>query len=510
MKISNLLKNIEILDRNYDGDIDFNSLQYHSKKVQKGDVFFCIRGYKVDGHDYLIMAKEFGAACAIVEKYVDVDIPQIRVKDSRLALALMADAFYEHPSQKMKLIGITATNGKTSSSFMTNAILEAHALKTGLVGTVIVKVDDEQEASLLTTPESLDLQGYFQRMVDKGVTHATMEVSSSALELKRSSGADFDIVTLNNISREHIDNHGSFEKYYDFKAGLIRHAKEGAVAVLNLDDPRSIGLKDQTKASVITYGVEDSSGNLSVENLDLSTGRAKFTVRLKDMNYDQDHFDIELSIPGYHCVYNSLVAIAIALVLNIPIETIQKGIKGFKGIERRFECIFEEDYKIYDDHFANAGNIRVTLETMEFMSYNDFHLVYAIRGSRGVTVNKENAQMIVTWSKKLGLKKIIASLSKSHVIWKDEVTQDEIDIFLSVMSDAGIEVDLYDELPDAIQKALEGVKTDDVILLAGCQGMDYGCNIALNQLKDLRPELDEEKLYEPLKHRVCGLLEELK
>lgn len=508
MKLNNLLKAIQIIDRNFDGDIEFKALQYHSKKVHPGDVFLCIKGYQVDGHDYLVMAKEFGAVCALVEHYVDVDIPQIKVKDTRLALALLADAFYKHPSEKMKLIGITGTNGKTSSSFMTNSILEAYQLTTGLIGTVVVKIDDEQEASLLTTPESLDLHGYFSKMHEKNVTHATMEVSSSALELKRTAGADFDIVTLNNISREHIDNHGSFEKYYNFKAGLIRNAKEEAVAILNLDDPKSISLKDETRAKVITYGVQNHSGNLSIENLDLSTGKAKFTVKLKDMDYIEETFDIELSIPGFHCVYNSLVAISIGLILNIPIDIIQKGIKEFNGIERRFECIFEDKFKIYDDHFANAGNIQVTLETMDFMTYNNFHLVYAIRGSRGVTVNKENADMIVTWSKKLGLKKIIATQSKSHVIWKDEVEKEEIDIFMATMKAAEIQVELYEELPEAIEKSLQAVEEDDVILLAGCQGMDYGCHIALKQLQKLYPELDEKKLFAPLKYRVAGLLEE--
>lgn len=505
MNLETLLSAIEIIDSKYTSDTTIDNIQYHSAKVTKNSLFVCVKGYQTDGHKYLKSAIENGASAAIVEDYQDVDFPQYRVKDSRLALALLADNYFQGPSKEMKMIGITATNGKTTTSFMLDSILEANHLKTGLIGTVLVKMDDVREAAVLTTPESLDLHHYFKKMLDKNVSHVTMEVSSSALELKRVAGVDFDIVALNNISREHIDNHGSFEAYYDFKSSLIRNAKKDAIAILNLDDQMSISLKDQTQAKVITYGVNDPSGNVWISDLDLTSGRAKFTVH-STLGYHD--FKVELSIPGYHCVYNSLVAIASAMVLEVPTPVIQKGLKDFMGIERRFEFIFEDNFKIIDDHFANAGNINVTLETLDFMTYDHLHLVYAIRGSRGVTVNKENAQTIVKWAQKLNLTEIIASKSIGHVIWKDEVTDDELNIFMETMKDANIRVHLYDDLPSAISHGLKNAKTDDVLLLAGCQGMDYGCNIAINQLEELRPDISRETLRKPLKYRVCGLLED--
>ena len=504
MNIKTLLEVITVLDIKNEKPINISDIQYHSKKVHKGSLFVCVKGYQVNGHDYLESAMKAGAVAAIVEDFVECDIPQFKVKDSRLALALLADHYYNHPSRDLKLIGITGSNGKTSTSFMLDSIFEAHQLKTGLIGTVVVKIDDEQEASFLTTPESLDLHHYFRQMLDKNVTHATMEVSSSALELKRSAGADFDIVTLNNITREHIDNHGSFEAYYDFKASLIRTAKPEAFAILNLDDSYSARLVHETKAKVITYGVSDKSGNVWIENLDLSTGRANFTVHT---TLDYDSFEINVSIPGFHCVYNSLVAITAAMILNIPSEIIQKGIQNLNGVERRFEYIFEDNFKIIDDHFANTGNIDVTLATLDYMTYNDLHFVYAIRGSRGVTVNKENAEAIVKWSKKLGVNEIIATKSIGHVIWKDEVTDEEEQVFLETMKEANIKVHLFDKLEDAILKSLNDVSDEDVILLAGCQGMDFGCNIALNQLEILRPDIPRDVLRKPLKTRVAGLLE---
>ncbi|KHE71596.1 Mur ligase family protein [Halobacillus sp. BBL2006] len=513
-KLNELLKSIHVLEAWNEKNLDITGLAYNSRSVQPGNVFVCIKGFKTDGHTYIPEAVTNGAAAIIVEDYQEdwKEIPQYRVEDSRKALAALSDAFYDHPSQALKTIGITATNGKTSTSFMTNAILEEHKLKTGLIGTVVVKFGDYSEPTKLTTPESLDLHHYFAQMRDQGVSHVTMEVSSSALDLNRVGSVDFDIVTLNNISREHIDLHGSFEEYFNSKASLIRNAGPDKWAVLNLDDSYSASLIEETEAQVLTFSVETGDGDLICKNLDLSTGRAKFTVEVRKpftvggTTYQPMEFDIVLSTPGYHSVYNSMVAVSIGLLNEVPIPTIQEGLKAFGGVERRFEMVFEEDFKILDDHFANYGNINVTLSTLQQMDYKNLKLVYAIRGSRGVTVNRENAQAIKEWAPKLGLTEVIATLSQSHVSEKDEVTEEEVRVFQEMMDEAGIKVDLYKELDDAIHHALSEAGTDDVVLLAGCQGMDPGAKIALEQLNKARPEMDEEKLFKPLKNRVAGIL----
>ncbi|ARI75770.1 Mur ligase family protein [Halobacillus mangrovi] len=513
-KLNELLKSIHVLKAWNEKNLDITGLAYNSRSVQPGDVFVCIKGFKTDGHTYIAEAVSNGAVAIVVEDYQDEwkEIPQYQVADSRKALAALSDAFYNHPSQALKTIGITATNGKTSTSFMTNAILEQHGLKTGLIGTVVVKFGDYSEPTKLTTPESLDLHHYFAQMRDQDVSHVTMEVSSSALDLSRVGSVDFDIVTLNNISREHIDLHGSFEEYFNSKASLIRNAGPDKWAILNLDDEYSASLVDETKAQLLTFSVETGDGDLICKDLDLSTGRAKFTVEIRKpftvgaTTYEPMEFDIALSTPGYHSVYNSMVAITAGLLNEVPIPTIQEGLKAFGGVERRFEMVFEEDFKILDDHFANYGNINVTLSTLQQMDYANLKLVYAIRGSRGVTVNRENAQAIKEWAPKLGLTEVIATLSQSHVTEKDEVQEEEVRVFQEMMDEAGIKVDLYKELDDAIHHALSEVNTDDVVLLAGCQGMDPGAKIALEQLNKARPEMDEEKLFKPLKNRVAGIL----
>lgn len=513
-RLKELLQAIELVGGSEIQDVEITGVAYHSKKVVPGNLIVCIKGYKTDGHRYLPEAIAQGAAAAIVEELQpNLEIPQYLVKDGRVALAQLANTFYGHPSKALTMIGITATNGKTTTSYMVNSMLERWGLKTGLVGTVMVKIGDHSTPSDLTTPESLDLQRYLREMVEAGVTHTTMEVSSSALELHRVLGVDYDIVTLNNISREHIDAHGSFERYFEVKSGLIRNAKASAFAVLNLDCPYASSLVDKTQAQVITFGVNKADGHIHCKNLDLSTGRGRFILEIrkpfqgKGVTYEPQEIPMELSVPGLHSVYNAMMAITVAMIVGVPMEVIQATLRNFQGVERRFEFIFEDEIKIIDDHFANPGNINVTLQTLDYMDYNRLHLVYAIRGERGTTVNRENSEAIVEWAQKLGFNEIIATKSVSHVTSKDRVTDEELAVFLEVMERAQIKVYLYDELTDAIAFALGRAQAGDLVLLAGCQGMDYGAEIALKQLHQRMASYPKEKLFYPLRNRVAGVTE---
>lgn len=512
MKLSKLLESIDVIEVFKDEDLNIEGIAYDSRKVKPGDLFVCIKGYKTDGHKYIPQAIKNGAIALIVEEFNRKwNIPQYKVGNSREALSALSSTFYNYPSKDIKIIGITGTNGKTSTSLMVDRILEEHNLNAGLIGTIVVKYGNYLKPSVLTTPDSLELQELFYNMKKYDLTHVTMEVSSSALELKRVADVDYDIVALNNISREHIDLHGSFEDYFSVKSNLIRNMKEDGWAVLNMDCPYSSSLVGETKANVLSYGIQSDSGDLIVMDLDLSTGRAKFTVELTktfkvdDKVYEPQRFDIELAVPGYHSVYNSLLAIAVGLLCKVPVETIQRGLKSFKGAERRFQFIYDNDFKIIDDHFANTGNINVTMKTLSLMEYKNLHLVYAIRGSRGVTTNRENAETIAEWFKKLGKTEIIATKSISHVTDKDKVLDSELAAFMEIMERENIKVHLYDELPDAISHAQSVTSEGDVILLAGCQGMDYGAQIILENLYKQRPNLNKDELFEPLANRVAGI-----
>ncbi|WP_217587034.1 Mur ligase family protein [Lentibacillus saliphilus] len=491
MNLQLLLDKIDIIECYEPIEAPITGISYHSQRVEPGHLFVCILGYKTDGHQYLSNAVANGAKAAIVQTIQkDISIPQYKVKNSRAALAQLSVYYYGNPSERMNMIGITATNGKTTTAYMTNAILEANKLTTGLIGTVNVKIGDTSYPAELTTPESLESQYFLKRMSDKHVSHVTMEVSSAAQHMHRTDHIDFDIVTFNNIGREHIDTHGSFANYVAAKSQLIKHAKKDAFAILNLDDEVSASLADQTNAHVITFSVNKRIGHLTCKHLDMSKGRPSFTVELlkpirvnEYLSYEPMEFNIDMAVPGIHSVYNSMVAITIGLLLGIPIPVIQKALKSFEGVERRFQFIHDGDIKILDDHFANPGNIDITMATLQRMDHEQLHLVYAIRGQRGPVVNRENAESIVKWAKTLDIHHIIATKSISHVTDRDMVTQEEEEAFLEVMSKAGMTVTLFDDLPDAIHASLKEAKHGDLVLLAGCQGMDAGADIVRAHIK---------------------------
>lgn len=491
MQLNTLLESIDVLEQYNEQDFVVSGISYHSGKVQNNHVFVCIKGYETDGHLYLEDALKKGAKAAIVEEFnKDLPIAQYQVKNSRIALAKLSANYYNYPADQMTTIGITATNGKTTTAFMADKILEQHGLKTGLIGTINVKIDDQFIPSDLTTPESLDLQKFFSDMVKKDTSHVIMEVSSAAQEMHRVDAVNYDIVSLNNINREHIDTHGSFEAYVNVKTRLIKEANEDSVAILNLDCEYADDLIQQTKATPVTFSIEEEKGQVCVQNLDLSTGRAKFTVKILEtiqtpnLIIEPMEFPIELAIPGLHSVSNSMVAILISMLNQVPVETIQNTLKEFSGVDRRFEFIYEDEVTVIDDHFANPGNIDVTLKTISLMDYNDLQMIYAVRGQRGAVVNQENAETFVKWAKKLNVNEIIVTKSVSDVTSRDEVTDEELAAFINVVEDENIKVMVYDELNEAIYQGIEQTKQNDLLLLAGCQGMDNGAAIALEKLQN--------------------------
>ena len=511
MKLGKILNNLDIVDANYeiDKETEIKNIAFHTDDVAEGGIFVAIKGYVTDGHKFIKKAKEMGAEIAVVEDYSDEEIKQIRVKNSRIALADMATNFYEDPSKDMEVIGITATNGKTTTAFMVDSILEEDERKTGMIGTVLTRYADVMIPSVLTTPESLTLQSYFRDMKDRDVTDVTMEVSSSAQELYRNKNIDFDIVTFNNLGREHIDQHGSFENYFRFKSRLIRHAKDDALAILNADDEKIYSLKDKTKAQVLSFSLENNEADFGIQDLDLSTGKGKFIftinrdIRIKDFVLEKSEFEIELGSVGYSSVMNSIVAIIVALCLEINIETIKKALKDFKGVERRFELIFDEEFKILDDHFANEKNIDATMETLKEMDYKNLNILYAIRGKRGVEVNREITERLVKWIKILKPTSLSATLSRDTVKEKDRVTEEELRVFKDILEKNNIECKIYETLEESVNESIDLLENDDVLLLAGCQGMDKGARFVKEKLLRDNKVKDIEGFSHRIDKRIC-------
>lgn len=510
MILKKLLDGIEILDRK--GDIDVNldipHIANDSREIGEGDIFVAMKGVLVDGHDYIKKAKDNGAVLAVVDHLTEDDIPQIVVENPRKALADLACTFYNHPSKELKVFGVTATNGKTSTAYMIRDIFKEAGYEVGVVGTVEVQYKDVSIPSILTTPESIHLQKHLRDMVDAGIEVVVMEVSSSAQELYRSRGIDYDIVSFNNISEEHLEQHGTFENYFHFKSRLIRHADEKTAVILNIDAPLIEGLIEKTKGDVLTAGIEKEA-SISIEDIDLSTGFAKFNYVVKQAhhssrwNLDPVVLPIELEVAGYHSVLNAMIAITYGLLEGVDGATIQKALRNFSGVERRFELIYNKEYMILDDHFANEKNIAVTLETLCQMDYKNLHVLYAVRGGRGAALNRDNALEMVKWMDKLPLKTFYATRSEEVVSSKDVVTDSELAAFSDVMKEAGYDVPIVDDLKSAIAKVWDKVGEHDVFLLAGCQGMDHGAKYVWETLAEQSE--GEEKTYwlNKIENRIC-------
>ena len=511
MKLREILRGVKIISMKHrvSEEREIPRIAFHTDDVCEGAIFVAIKGYVTDGHKYIEKAKERGAALAVVEDLSEVDIPQIQVENTRRTLADMAENFYHHPSRELNIIGITATNGKTTTAFMVEAILKGDQRETGMIGTVFTRYRDVRIPSILTTPESLTLQGYLRDMKEQGITDVIMEVSSAGQELFRDKNIDFDVVTFNNLGREHIDQHGSYEKYIHFKSRLIRHAKKDAVAILNADDDKILSLKDQTAAHVLTFSLHGAEADFGIRDLDLSTGKGKFifTIRrdlaVKGHVLKKSEFAVELGSVGYSSVMNAVVAIIVGLTEGIDPEVIKQALYGFKGVERRFELIYDEEFKILDDHFANEKNIDATMETLKKMDYNHLHILYAVRGKRGVEVNREITERLVEWIKVLKPETLSATLSRDIVTEKDRVTDEELDIFKKTLENHHVTCKIYEHLGEAIDEAIDRLHPDDVLLLAGCQGMDKGAGFVEKKLLRENKVKDIEGFTKRIDERIC-------
>lgn len=480
-----------------------------SRRIEPDDLFIAIPGFETDGHRYLKAAEGKGALAAVVEVlHPETELPQICVENSRKAQADLAACFYGDPTSRLNLCGVTGSNGKTSTSLMYKSIVEASGESCGLVGTVEYQTGQSKVESKLTTPDSPDLQRYFMEMADSGFHYAVMEVSSIGQTQYRNRGCHYKVASFINLGREHLDFHGSMESYFEAKKQLIVNLDADAAAVLNEDDEYSRSLRGETKAKVLSFGLSERA-DVRCTDLDLSSGFAVFNLLLKPnpvfktKSPDTRSFRVALKVPGFHSVMNALAAIAMGLANGFSPECCIRGIENYRGVERRFQEIYAGDFRIFDDHFANAGNIDMTLETLSKMDYDRLVLVYAIRGNRGVTVNRENVEAVIKWLPKLRLERFIASLSRDTTGHYDRVSDEEIDVFKTCMKEGGPEYTLFENLDEAVRSALQSCQKGDLMLLAGCQGMDAGARLVLTALSEAQPD-KKEAIMAVLKDRVCG------
>jgi UDP-N-acetylmuramoyl-L-alanyl-D-glutamate--2,6-diaminopimelate ligase len=490
--------------------VEITGISDHSARVRPNNIFVAVKGMEHDGHDYIGQAVAQGASAVIAEKAVTAEVPVFIVPDTRIALAQLSKAWYRSPAQGMKMIGVTASNGKTTTAFMIDSILSRHYQFTGLVGTVVVKDGVSTKGADLTTPNSLELYEILARMRDNHCSHVTMEVSSAAQELRRVHGISYDIVTFNNVTREHIDYHGSFERYWEQKTKLVRDLSPAATAVLNGDEPTILALGEKTAADSLSYSLKSNPAPIQITDIDLSAGTGNFRYRVSapvvSRNFTLapcDH-QFSLKVLGLHNIYNAAVAITVGKLCQVPDDQIQAALASFGGVERRFQLIYDREFKVIDDHFANVGNIDITLATLGLMKYNLLHLLIAIRGSRGSVVNRENTETLIKWLPLLPLGELVLTDSVEFAGVHDVVSPEERTAVLGLLAKAGVRYRHFPRLTEAVLAILTAAGPGDVVLMGGCQGLDHGAHIAVPYLAQRFSPQEKDSILEILKDRVAG------
>ncbi|WP_138493221.1 UDP-N-acetylmuramoyl-L-alanyl-D-glutamate--2,6-diaminopimelate ligase [Paenibacillus pinistramenti] len=448
-----------------DGSSSCQNIQIDSRKVAPGDLFICLPGHTVDGHDYADQAEAKGAAALVVEKHLPGSrLPQLLVKDSRLAMAVLANVYYQFPSQKLKVIGITGTNGKTTTSYLIESILEYAGKKTGLIGTIQRRVNGAAYPMSGTTPEALDLQSYLHEMVDSGTDYCVMEVSSHALEQGRVKGTEFRTAIFTNLTQDHLDYHHTMEEYRAAKGlffsrlgnGYAAQEKDRKYAVLNADDEASVYFSKLTAAEVLTYGVERSA-DVRASAIQVTAAGTKFHVETF-----AGQTDITLQMVGKFNVYNALAAITAALLEGISLETIKASLEAVKGVDGRVEAVNEgQPYAVIVDYAHTPDGLENVLKTVKEFAEGRIITVFGCGGDRDKT-------------KRPLMGRIAAQYSDYMVITSDNPRTEDPEAILKDI-EAGLKdqqtpdsrYELMEDRREAIHKAIEMASPGDVVLIAG-------------------------------------------
>jgi UDP-N-acetylmuramoyl-L-alanyl-D-glutamate--2,6-diaminopimelate ligase len=343
MQLAQLIEGLQIKDVHGTLTSDIKHISHNSKRIGCDCLFVALKGSRENGHDYIPQAIASGATALIVEEDtpVDKDVTIIKVPDARVALAVVADCFYQHPSRKLTVIGITGTNGKTTISYLLESILKESGYHPGVIGTIDYRFGKHHQAASHTTPNVLDLQMIMKEMLDAKTSHLILEVSSHALEQHRVEAVNFDIAVFSNLSAEHLDYHGTMERYGKAKELLFTHyinqsSKEKTYAVINYDDPLGKILCARTNAQLFRYGSKEGI-ELTVKDTTLTSDGLSFLV-----NTPQGEVKLNSSLIGTFNIANILAALGAAMAQDIPLDIIRRGIRQVKSIPGRLERIPNE------------------------------------------------------------------------------------------------------------------------------------------------------------------------
>ncbi|HEV2770564.1 MAG TPA: UDP-N-acetylmuramoyl-L-alanyl-D-glutamate--2,6-diaminopimelate ligase [Solirubrobacteraceae bacterium] len=434
--------------------VEVRGLAYDTRRVQPGDAFFCVRGFTRDGHELAGEALERGAGALVVDHPLGLGVPEAVVEDVRAAMASAAAALHGDPTARLRVVGVTGTNGKTTTAYLLRSLLEAAGRPTGLLGTVTSVVGGQEASAIRTTPEAIDLQQTFARMLDAGDTHCAMEVSSHALALHRADAIHWAAAIFTNLTRDHLDFHPSMEAYFAAKRRLF-DAGPG-VCVINVDDPHGARLAAELGGEVVTVGLD-----------------AGADVRATDVRFDLhgstfclDGTELRSPLPGRFNVLNVLGAVAAVRALGADDETIASALPRAGRVPGRFEPVDEgQPFAVLVDYAHTPDSLENVLRAARPLARGAVWCVFGCGGDR----DREKRPL---------MGRVAAALADVVVVTSDNPrSEDPEAIIAQVAAGAPQPVEVIADRGEAIAHALEGAREGDVVVIAG-KGHEQGQELA--------------------------------
>ena len=433
-------------------DVSITGLAYSSRSVRPGTLFFCVPGFTSDGHEFAGEAIERGAAALVCERPLGLGVPEVVVEDVRAAMGPVAARFHGDPTASLRVAGITGTNGKTTTAFLLRDVLEAAGLRTGLLGTVRTVVGGADEPVDRTTPEALDLQATLRRMLDAGDRACVMEVSSHALELRRTAGIQFACRVFTNLTQDHLDFHETMERYY--RAKRLLFAATGP-AVVNVDDP--YGRRLAGKVDALTYGIESTDADLRARDVRFDLGGASFTVETPE-----GPLELSTRLPGLFNVYNALAALGAARSLGVSADKAGSALAGARRVPGRFEPVEEgQEFGVLVDYAHTPDSLENVLRAARELTDGRLHVVFGAGGDRDR-------------GKRPLMGEVAATLADRVIVTSDNPRSEDPQAILdAIMEGAGGGAEREVDRRRAIALALEEAGPGDVVVIAG-KGHEQG------------------------------------
>ena len=450
MQLSELLRDIPVLETTADPSLEIAGVRYDSRLVGPGDLFVAVEGYQSDGHRFIPAAASQGAAAVLCSRRPEADVPYILTDDTRKALALVSAAFFGYPADRLVMIGVTGTNGKTTSTTLIKHILEdCLGAKVGLIGTIANYIGGEEFPAARTTPESYDLQKLLHEMVERGCTHAVMEVSSHALFLERTAGIRFRAGLFTNLTQDHLDFHGTMLRYAEAKALLFAACDAAAI---NTDDAWSTFMAQRAACPTLAFGTHGGE-DLAALDIRYSAAGVAFTAAL-----GSQRAEVRLGIPGKFSVSNALTALAAGALLDLPLDAMADSLGRAQGVKGRVEVVpTPDDYTIVIDYAHTPDALEKILQTMKAVAPGRVVAVFGCGGDRDAT-------------KRPIMGRVAAENADHLVVTSDNPRTEEpgaiIRDILAGIPD-GAPMTVIEDRPAAIRWSMDHHEAGDVIVLAG-------------------------------------------